>query len=162
MLNRINWKQTIPWAAALVALSLLGGLPMLFGPPEAQSYLVRFDTEWLVIYSLVVLWGIFGLLTLFPALREGLRRLRARPVIYAYLVALVFVICVLMGLVLLQPMQIHPFPKFSLYWMGVCLWSVIFLLGYDMSDEQLRAIGRGLTGAKWEVGHAVKDNTAKP
>ncbi|MEL6150877.1 MAG: SGNH/GDSL hydrolase family protein, partial [Chloroflexota bacterium] len=136
--------------------------PMLFGPPEAQSYLVRFDTEWLVIYSLVVLWGIFGLLTLFPPLRAGLRRLRAHPVIYAYLVALVFVICVLMGLVLLQPMQIHPFPKFSLYWIGVCLWSVVFLLGYNMSDEQLRAIGRGLTGAKWEVGHAVKDNTAKP
>lgn len=144
----MNRQQAIGWAVGLLVLSLVGGLPMLFGQPEAQSYLTWFDTEWLVIYSLVVLWALLGLLTVFPALRRMLAAVRSRPVIYSFLVTFVFLACVVMGVVMLQPMRIHPLPKFSFYWMGVCLWSVVFLLGYDMTDDQLRAMGQALVQSK--------------
>ncbi|MEO1440364.1 MAG: SGNH/GDSL hydrolase family protein [Chloroflexota bacterium] len=134
--------QPRPWAIALGVISLLGIIPLLVNPAATDFYLKWLDPRWLMGGSLVVLWGLFGLFTRFPAMPRALRR---QKVLFVFGLMLLYFVCVFFGLSVLQPMRINPLPQFSFYWTAVCLWLLVFFIGYASSDDELREMGQRLT-----------------
>ncbi len=133
---------TFLWAACSLAVAGLGALTWS-----------RYGLS-LPVISFIVFILMFTVLGIFvdPArklMAQALSALRSHPALYWLLLLVIIVLWIARWIVIYQPTSGWPVSAIEWAYFFTGIWSLLFLLAYSMTREQVQSLARGLSSSKW-------------